>query len=124
MRARTLRSALAGGAWAAAGAARQRDVAAGTAGWLPQSGLAVLAAAVLVAMATPVIAQTQTQAQTQAERVPFNIPAQPLVSALRAFAGQGKQQLLFDEDKLARFQAQATRPARRWTRCSRAPVSW
>ena len=64
------------------------------------------AAAAMVACALVVLASAGA-VQAQDVRVPFNIPAQPLANALRAFASQGKQQLLFDEDKLARLRAPA-----------------
>lgn len=62
--------------------------------------------AAIVASTLAVFAVPAT-AQPQADRIPFDIPAQSLVGALRAFADQGKQQLLFDEDRLARFRAPA-----------------
>lgn len=62
-------------------------------------------AGALAAMAMPIAAQAQSQAQDA--RVQFGIPAQPLVSALRAFAEQSRLQLRFDADRLARYHAPA-----------------
>jgi len=57
--------------------------------------------------AITVLAAGALAAQAQDARLRFDIPAQPLASALRAFASQGGQQLLFDEDRLARLRAPA-----------------
>ena len=98
MRARNLKGAVARGALATglrAGAGASRaTMAAVSAG-----GLALLAAAGTV--------HAQPQPQPQQVRVQFDIAAQPLPAALRAFASQARQQLLFDEDKLARLRAPA-----------------
>ncbi|MGJ7526061.1 TonB-dependent siderophore receptor [Variovorax sp. GB1P17] len=69
-----------------------------------RNGAGASVAAVAGALAMLAAAGT---VQAQEARVQFNIPAQPLASALRAFASQGRQQLLFDEDKLARLRAPA-----------------
>lgn len=85
MRVRDLREAVAGAAVVVAGL---RPVA--------------LAAAMLAL--APLTAQAQ---DAQDARVAFHIEAQPLASALRAFATQGRQQVLFDEDRLAGLRAPA-----------------
>lgn len=60
---------------------------------------ALLTVAALTAWAAPGTAQAQEAS------VAFDIAAQPLANALRAFATQGRQQLLFDEDRLAGLRA-------------------
>lgn len=58
----------------------------------------------MVVASTLTLAGAPALAQQEA-RLAFNIPAQPLASALRAFATQGRQQVLFDEDTLAALRA-------------------
>lgn len=82
----TLRNALIGSTLAASGPL-----------WRP-CAMTMLVASTLCALTAPVATHAQ-QAPAPATSA-WHIPAQPLVSALRSFASQGQQQLLFDEDRL------------------------
>lgn len=94
---------MAGNVWAMSGGHRGNAAC-----HAPACTLAALVAGALATMAMPAVAQAQQQTQVQTQgRVAFHIPAQPLPTALRAFAAQARQQLLFDEDKLAHLKAPA-----------------
>lgn len=64
--------------------------------------LPLLAVCISSALAAPAIAQAQP-----AQRMPFNIPAQPLDAALRRFSEQSRQQVLFSESAVAGRRAPA-----------------
>lgn len=67
------------------------------------------ATAVLVACAVAAMAAPQAAWAQPSEQAEFNIPAQPLDSALRVFSEQSKHQVLFEEEAVAGKRASALR---------------
>jgi hypothetical protein len=92
-----LRSALARGAFVAG---VRRDMAGGMS--LQPCAAAALMACAVAAMVAPQAAWAQPSVQAE-----FNIPAQPLDSALRVFSEQSKHQVLFEEEAVAGKRAPA-----------------
>lgn len=92
-----LRSALARGAFVAG---VRRDMAGGMS--LQPCAAAALMACAVAAMVAPQAAWAQPSAQAE-----FNIPAQPLDSALHVFSEQSKHQVLFEEEAVAGKRAPA-----------------
>lgn len=80
---------------------RHHAIAASASLWQP-SAMAILVAGALCASVA-----VQAQTQSEAARLQWNIQAQPLVSALRQFASDGQQQLLFDEARLEPLRSSA-----------------
>lgn len=92
-----LRSALARGVFVAG---VRRDIAWGMS--LQPCAAAALMAGAVAAMVAPQAAWAQPSAQAE-----FNIPAQPLDSALHVFSEQSKHQVLFEEEAVAGKRAPA-----------------